>query len=276
MSVVVLNRNFGRRETHELRLVRNVWPIINLCNTLTHIIDESSPLFHLSTDELLSGDHFFVVLFTGLDNIISETMVARKAYHACDILVDHHFEDNITLTADGLYIDLDAINATYFDPDVASEEQPADSADKRDVYVTGFGKFGDILENPTTFLAKKLEEHPKVTESHVLEERGRPCIFLHFGIIHEGEPDEITTKVPVEEMLPTLKAVHPRIALSTDPGRYICNYVYYRSLVWTKRQQAKGHPEHLALFVHVPEYRNVVFEDQVALASKIVDLVADL
>lgn len=70
-----------------------------------------------------------MVLFTGLDNIISETMVARKAYHACDILVDHHFEDNITLTADGLYIDLDAINATYFDPDVASEEQPADSAD---------------------------------------------------------------------------------------------------------------------------------------------------
>lgn len=34
--------------------------------------------------------------------------------------------------------------------------------------------------------------------------------------------------------------------------------------------------QHLALFVHVPEYRNVVFEDQVALASKIVDLVADL
>ncbi|KAE8888997.1 hypothetical protein PF002_g3692 [Phytophthora fragariae] len=129
MSVVVLNRNFGRRETHELRLVRNVWPIINLCNTLTHIVDESSPLFHLSTDELLSGDHFFVVLFTGLDNIISETMVARKAYHACDILVDHHFEDNITLTADGLYIDLDAINATYFDPNVAPEQQPSDSDD---------------------------------------------------------------------------------------------------------------------------------------------------
>lgn len=45
----------------------------------------------------------------------------------------------------------------------------AASSQKRDVYVTGFGKFGDILENPTTFLAKKLEEHPKVTESHVLE-----------------------------------------------------------------------------------------------------------
>ncbi|ETI43962.1 hypothetical protein L917_10767 [Phytophthora nicotianae] len=126
MSVVVLNRNFGRRETHELRLVRNVWPIINLCNTLTHIIDDSSPLYHLSTDELLSGDHFFVVLFTGQDNIISDTMVARKAYHACDILVDHHFEDNITLTPDGLYIDLDAINSTYCDSGMSSRSEEPD------------------------------------------------------------------------------------------------------------------------------------------------------
>ncbi|KAG6949814.1 hypothetical protein JG687_00014608 [Phytophthora cactorum] len=201
------------------------------------------------------------------------------------------------------------------------------SAQKRDVYLTGFGKFGDILENPTTFLAKKLAEHPKVTESHVLEvskesceeelaemyaraeNRGRPCIFLHFGVsaisrslkleqvgynvadfripdergyvakdevIHEDEPGEITTKLPLEDMLKTLQAVHPRVNISTDPGRYICNYVYYRSLVWVKRQEAKGHPEHVALFVHVPEFRNVVFEDQVALASKIVDLVANL
>ncbi|CAI5747241.1 unnamed protein product [Peronospora destructor] len=113
MSVVVLNRSCRRRDTHELRLIRNVWPIINLCNVMTHIIDESSPLYHLSTNDLLSGDHFFVVLFTGQDGIISDTMVARKAYHACDILVGHYFEDNIRLTADGLYIDLDAINATY-------------------------------------------------------------------------------------------------------------------------------------------------------------------
>ncbi|KAL4125694.1 hypothetical protein PRIC2_009275 [Phytophthora ramorum] len=132
MSIVVLNRNFGRRETHELRLARNVWPIISLCNTVTHIIDERSPLYNLSTSDLLSGDHFFVVLFTGLDNIISDTMVARKAYHACDILVDHHFEDNITLAADGLYIDLDAINATYCESDIggqSNEEEEQANAD---------------------------------------------------------------------------------------------------------------------------------------------------
>ncbi|KAF1793948.1 Peptidase C15, pyroglutamyl peptidase I-like [Phytophthora cactorum] len=199
------------------------------------------------------------------------------------------------------------------------------SAQKRDVYLTGFGKFGDILENPTTFLAKKLAEHPKVTESHVLEVskesetimQGQQSSAMRLTVvwciagceeelaemyaraevgynvadfripdergyvakdevIHEDEPGEITTKLPLEDMLKTLQAVHPRVNISTDPGRYICNYVYYRSLVWVKRQEAKGHPEHVALFVHVPEFRNVVFEDQVALASKIVDLVANL
>lgn len=127
MSVVVLNRHLGRRDTHELKLVRNVWPIIRLCNTVTHIIDESSPLYHLSTRDLLSGDHFFVVLFTGLDNITSDTLVARKAYHACDILVDHHFEDNIQLTEDGLCIDLNKLNNTVFTPNLT--KQPSEQDD---------------------------------------------------------------------------------------------------------------------------------------------------
>ncbi|CAH0484523.1 unnamed protein product [Peronospora farinosa] len=217
---------------------------------------------------------------------------------------------------------------TVADNDAAnSTANAAIPSQKRDVYVTGFGKFGDILENPTTFLAKKLEEHHKVTESHVLEvsaeacvealadmyaraeERGRPCIFLHFGVsavarsvkleqvgynvadfripdergyvakdevIHEGEPDNMTTKVPLEEMLMTLQAMHLKVSISTDPGRYICNYVYYRSLVWAKRQATKGHSRHLVLFVHVPEFRTLGFEDQMALASRIVDMVADL
>uniref|UniRef100_M4B1S3 Uncharacterized protein n=1 Tax=Hyaloperonospora arabidopsidis (strain Emoy2) TaxID=559515 RepID=M4B1S3_HYAAE len=162
----------------------------------------------------------------------------------------------------------------------------APSLKQRDVYVTGFGKFGDMLENPTTLLAEKLGGHPKVTETHVLEvsaagisvtclsERGRPCVFLHFGVsatactllleqvgynvadfripderghvaknevIHEGEPANMTTKVCLDEMLVILQDVDARVAISTDPGRYVCNYVYYRSLVWANRQTVKHH-----------------------------------
>uniref|UniRef100_A0AAV1T1W9 Pyrrolidone-carboxylate peptidase n=1 Tax=Peronospora matthiolae TaxID=2874970 RepID=A0AAV1T1W9_9STRA len=201
----------------------------------------------------------------------------------------------------------------------------APSLKQRDVYVTGFGKFGNMLENPTTLLAEKLSGHPKVTETHVLEvsaagckqtladvyaraeERGRPCVFLHFGVsatartllleqvgynvadfripderghvaknevIHEGEPANMTTKVCLDQVLAILQGVDPRVAISTDPGRFVCNYVYYRSLVWANRQTVKHHLDHIILFVHVPEFRSVCFEDQVALASAIVDILA--
>ncbi|TMW60832.1 hypothetical protein Poli38472_000874 [Pythium oligandrum] len=118
VSVVIMNHQLNRKETHELTLVRNVWPIVQLGTTVTHIIDEDSPLFTMDTDELLSGEHFFVVLFTGLDSIVGEYMFSRKTYHSCDILVGHHFVDNIKLAVDGLHIDLVAINETVLMPEI--------------------------------------------------------------------------------------------------------------------------------------------------------------
>ena len=167
---------------------------------------------------------------------------------------------------------------------------------------------------------------------------GGPCVFLHFGVsatactllleqvgynvadfripderghvaknevIHEGEPANMTTKVCLDEMLVILQDVDARVAISTDPGRYVCNYVYYRSLVWANRQTVKHHLDvrsyssffrqlqwqhptyhccyacfcelqHFILFVHVPVFRSVCFEDQVALASAIVDILAHM
>lgn len=141
------------------------------------------------------------------------------------------------------------------------------------------------------------------------EERGRLCILLHFGvsansrtlkleqvgynvadfrvpdergyvakdeIIREGEPDKIYTNVPLDDLQKMLQPICSHISISTDPGRYICNYVYFRSLVWIIHRKAMGFPEPLALFVHVPKFSCMSFEDQVAVASKIVDIVAEM
>lgn len=40
---------------------------------------------------------------------------------------------------------------------------------RRAVYLTGFGKFGNIVENPTTFLVQQLASDENVTEARVLE-----------------------------------------------------------------------------------------------------------
>jgi hypothetical protein len=122
VSVVILNQRLGHKETHELKLVRNVWPVVQLATTVTHVIDEDSPLYDLSTDELLSGRHFFVALFSGLDPVVGENMFSRKTYHSCDILVGHHFVDNIKLTSEGVHVDLEAINDTILTPEIDLRE----------------------------------------------------------------------------------------------------------------------------------------------------------
>lgn len=44
--------------------------------------------------------------------------------------------------------------------------QPKAKFNKVRLYVTGFGKFGDIIENPTTFLIKAL---PQILEKHPIK-----------------------------------------------------------------------------------------------------------
>lgn len=111
---------------------------MQLGNIVTHIIDEKSPLYHLPVDVLLSGDHFFVVLFTGLDTVIAENMFSKKTYHSCDILVGHQFVDNIMLDVDGLHIDLEAVNHTTFTPDTELRESGLSikSVDSTEEYVS--------------------------------------------------------------------------------------------------------------------------------------------
>ncbi len=97
----------------------------------------------------------------------------------------------------------------------------------------------------------------------------RECVFLHLGVNAKSKefnleqfgynvanfsiPDErgwvaqqevivteevesIQTKLPLEDIFPGMLEVNSKAQLSTDPGRYICNYVYFHSLHWAKQQ----------------------------------------
>ena len=55
------------------------------------------------------------------------------------------------------------------------------------------------------------------------------------------------TTLPVEEICQNLDKKH-KVKLSDDPGRYICNYIYYSSL---NDSYKKNIP---TLFIHVPEF----------------------
>ncbi|ETW03614.1 hypothetical protein H310_05018 [Aphanomyces invadans] len=185
------------------------------------------------------------------------------------------------------------------------------------IIVTGFGKFGNIVDNPTTKLVELLKDDPNVHETHVLEvsadgvraalepmwqhaaeNADEPTVFLHMGVnaggkqidleqfgynlanfgipdergwvannetITENEAASLETSLPLEKLLAHCTEQGCKMAISNDPGRYICNYTYFLSL-----SQTKGRPNHYALFVHVPSFTVQPQEEQLHAVKTLV------
>lgn len=83
------------RRLVDLKLVRNETPIFALSWTIYHIIDESSPLFGKSIDDIFQLGWDFVVVFNGLDEDMSQTVVAHTTYSGKDLAVARKFVDMI-------------------------------------------------------------------------------------------------------------------------------------------------------------------------------------
>jgi pyroglutamyl-peptidase len=56
----------------------------------------------------------------------------------------------------------------------------------------------------------------------------------------------LDTRLPVNALAAHLRAQGHAASASRSCGRYLCNFLYYRSLAWAQRQGRD------ALFVHVP------------------------
>jgi pyroglutamyl-peptidase len=61
----------------------------------------------------------------------------------------------------------------------------------------------------------------------------------------------LDTALPVTTLAAHLRASGHAANASRSCGRYLCNFLYYRSLHWAQAQVARGQAGH-ALFVHVP------------------------
>ena len=160
-------------------------------------------------------------------------------------------------------------------------------ASTRSVYVTGFGPFGDVAENPSCRLVRQL------ASVHVLDSEIEVCttsvdeavcrhfdvikkachssrpVVLHYGVDCEataitieicarnyvhvedggseillGGPASIETTYDLNQVLPQLPEL---FCASSDAGDYLCNYMYYKSLVALNKVAD-------VLFIHVPTF----------------------
>lgn len=101
------------RRFTDLPLARSFSPIIALSWTLIHLIDEESPLWGKSLEELKAEAVSIFISVGGYDEAISAWVVDRKTYSSDRLLYGHAFEDIMSDSEDGLIIlDLTRFHAT--------------------------------------------------------------------------------------------------------------------------------------------------------------------
>jgi len=69
----------------------------------------------------------------------------------------------------------------------------------------------------------------------------------------------LRTSINVEDLAHALRSAEFSVETSEDPGRYLCNYIYYRSL-----EHSRKHHRSYSLFLHTPPFEHQNFETQVS------------
>ena len=89
------------RRFQELKLMRSSNSLFALSWTVMHPIDQDSPLYGLTQQDMEAQDMEIVVMLNGLDEILADRIYARHAYWADEIVWNHRFVDVISVTPGG-------------------------------------------------------------------------------------------------------------------------------------------------------------------------------
>ena len=81
------------RRYYPLPLERESVVFFPLSWTVVHIIDEKSPLYGVTEEELCGSGAEFLILLTGMDETFSQVVNARSSYRANEIVWDVKFRD---------------------------------------------------------------------------------------------------------------------------------------------------------------------------------------
>ncbi len=89
------------RRFHDVKLVRDRSPIFAMTFTVMHEIDEFSPLFGATAEQLAAINAELVVTSSGIDETLVQPVHARTSYLPHEILWNHRFADIMGYTEDG-------------------------------------------------------------------------------------------------------------------------------------------------------------------------------
>ncbi len=89
------------RRFYDLNLTRSRTPSFVLTWTVMHAIDEQSPLYGISQESLQKAQATLSVSLSGIDETVNQTIHARYAYAAQDILENYRLVDIFSETPEG-------------------------------------------------------------------------------------------------------------------------------------------------------------------------------
>jgi inward rectifier potassium channel len=89
------------RRYYELKLDRREHPMFSLSWTVFHAIDEASPLYGMTADDLATLDVAFALNVSGVDDNSAQQLYARQLYSYRDIRWNHRYQDITSVSAEG-------------------------------------------------------------------------------------------------------------------------------------------------------------------------------
>jgi len=105
--------------------------------------------------------------------------------------------------------------------------------------------------------------------------KGDTAVVRGFGKGYEKMPGELFSRINVESLVDSLNESDSNVFVSTDPGRYLCDFIYYcsqaESLRLSDAQSPKRSP---VLFMHVPPLEDThTLEQMTETVKKVVQWV---
>jgi len=112
------------RRFEEIELVRSRTPLFGLSWTVMHKIDEKSPLYGYTHEQLEDMEFEIIVLLSGTDDTLADVIYARHSYTSDEIVTDRRFVDVISISASGRRI----VDLSRFHDTEPLSLEPADAS----------------------------------------------------------------------------------------------------------------------------------------------------
>jgi inward rectifier potassium channel len=97
----ITEEGHSMRRFYKLPLFRNQSSLFALTWTVMHPINESSPLYGITLEEMVEKEMEIIITLTGIDQTVSDNIHAHYSYIPTEILWNHKFADILSKTRDG-------------------------------------------------------------------------------------------------------------------------------------------------------------------------------